>query len=63
MQILPVMDWCVINEQDSPYRYNGIASGTHYDITRAARFDADGKLTEKPRVTFYFNGQKSPHRW
>jgi hypothetical protein len=51
----------VINEQDSPYfAYNGIGKWNAYDINfRAARFDADGKLTEKPRVTIYFNGQKA----
>jgi hypothetical protein len=51
----------VINEQDSPYyAYNGVGKWNAYDINfRAARFDADGKLTEKPRVTIYFNGQKA----
>lgn len=50
----------VINEQDSPYyAYNGLGKWNAYDINfRAARFDANGKLIEKPRVTIYFNGQK-----
>lgn len=50
----------VINEQDSPYyAYNGLGKWNAYDINfRAARFDEEGKLTEKPRVTIYFNGQK-----
>lgn len=50
----------VINEQDSPYyAYNGLGKWNAYDINfRAARFDTTGKLTEKPRVTIYFNGQK-----
>ena len=49
----------VINESDSPYSaYNGVGKWNAYDITfRAARFQ-DGKLTEKPLVTMYFNGQK-----
>lgn len=49
----------VINETESPYHaYNGVGKWNAYDITfRAARF-VDGKLTEKPRVTMYFNGQK-----
>lgn len=51
----------VINEQDSPYfAYNGLGKWNAYDINfRAARFDADGNLTEKPRVTIYFNGKKA----
>lgn len=50
----------VINEQDSPYyAYNGLGKWNAYDINfRAARFDEEGVLTEKPRVTIYFNGQK-----
>lgn len=49
----------VINETESPYHaYNGIGKWNSYDIAfRAARF-VDGKLTEKARVTMYFNGQK-----
>ena len=49
----------VINETASPYSvYNGIGKWNAYDVQfRAARF-ADGKLTEKPLVTVYFNGQK-----
>jgi hypothetical protein len=49
----------VINETESPYHaYNGVGKWNVYDIQfRAARFK-DGKLTEKPRVTMYFNGIK-----
>lgn len=49
----------VINETESPYDvYNGIGKWNAYDIRfRAARFE-EGKLTEKPIVTVYFNGQK-----
>jgi hypothetical protein len=49
----------VINETESPYHaYNGVGKWNAYDIVfRAARFK-DGKLTEKPRVTMYFNRQK-----
>ena len=49
----------VINETESPYDvYTGIGKWNAYDIKfRAARF-TDGKLTEKPIVTVYFNGQK-----
>ena len=49
----------VINETPSPYHaYNGVGKWNAYDIVfRAARFK-DGQLTEKPRVTMYFNGQK-----
>ena len=49
----------VINETESPYHaYNGVGKWNAYDIVfRAARF-TDGKLTEKARVTMYFNGQK-----
>ncbi len=51
----------VINESPSPYHlYNGIGKWNAYDIQfRAARFDDDGKLTEKPMVTLYFNGEKA----
>ncbi len=49
----------VINETPSPYyAYKGIGKWNAYDINfRAARFK-DGKLTEKPLVTMYFNGIK-----
>ena len=49
----------VINESESPYHaYNGLGKWNAYDIRfRAARFK-DGKLSEKPLVTVYFNGQK-----
>jgi hypothetical protein len=49
----------VINETESPYHlYKGIGQWNSYDIVfRAARF-TDGKLTEKARVTVYFNGEK-----
>ena len=49
----------VINETESPYeQYNGLGKWNAYDIVfRAARFE-DGKMTEKPRVTVYFNGKK-----
>lgn len=49
----------VINETDSPYHaFAGLGKWNAYDITfRAARFK-DGVLTEKPRVSMYFNGQK-----
>lgn len=49
----------VINETPSPYKhYNGVGKWNAYDIVfRAARFK-DGKLTEKARVTLYFNGVK-----
>ncbi|MCF7975474.1 MAG: DUF1080 domain-containing protein [Phycisphaerae bacterium] len=50
----------VINESESPYfAYNGTGQWNAYDIQfRAARFE-DGKLTERPLVTMYFNGQKA----
>ena len=49
----------VINETESPYHlYKGLGQWNSYDIVfRAARFK-DGKLTEKARVTVYFNGEK-----
>jgi Domain of Unknown Function (DUF1080) len=49
----------IINEAKTPYRfYNGIGKWNAYDVTfRAARF-TDGKLTEQPIVTLYFNGVK-----
>lgn len=49
----------VINETESPYEaYNGTGKWNAYDINfRAARFK-DGKLTERARVSMYFNGKK-----
>ena len=49
----------VINETESPYHaFAGLGKWNAYDIQfRAARFK-DGKLTEKPMVSMYFNGQK-----
>lgn len=49
----------VINETDSPYdKFAGIGKWNAYDIVfRAARFK-DGKLTEQPLVSMYFNGEK-----
>jgi len=49
----------VINETESPYHaYNGLGKWNAYDIVfRAARFK-DGKLTEKAKVSMYFNGKK-----
>lgn len=49
----------VINESESPYHaYNGVGKWNSYDIVfRAARFK-EGKLSEKPLVSMYFNGQK-----
>lgn len=49
----------VINETESPYgHYLGLGKWNAYDLVfRAARFK-DGKLTEKARVTMYFNGEK-----
>jgi Domain of Unknown Function (DUF1080) len=49
----------VINDAAAPFdAYNGTGKWNAYDITfRAARFK-DGKLTEKPIVTVYFNGKK-----
>jgi len=49
----------VINQSESPYeQYKGVGKWNAYDIVfRAARF-ADGKLSEKPKVTMYFNGKK-----
>lgn len=49
----------VINETKSPYHvYNGLGKWNSYDIVfRAARFQ-DGRMTEKPMVTVYFNGKK-----
>lgn len=50
----------VINETESPYHaYNGVGKWNSYDIVfRAARFGDDGKMTEKPLVTMYFNSKK-----
>lgn len=49
----------VINETESPYHaFAGLEKWNAYDIQfRAARFK-NGKLTEKPLVTMYFNGEK-----
>lgn len=49
----------VINETESPYHlYAGLGKWNAYDINfRAARFK-DGQLTEKARVSMYFNGTK-----
>jgi hypothetical protein len=49
----------VINETESPYdSFAGLGKWNAYDIVfRAARF-TDGKLTEQPRVSMYFNGKK-----
>ncbi len=49
----------VINDAAAPFdAYNGTGKWNAYDITfRAARFK-DGKLTEQPLVTVYFNGKK-----
>ena len=49
----------VINETESPYHaYKGVGQWNSYDITfRAARFQ-DGKMTEKPLVSMFFNGIK-----
>jgi len=49
----------IINESTSPYfAYYGLGQWNAYDIVfRAARFK-DGKMTEKPMVTLYFNGIK-----
>ena len=49
----------VINESESPYdAYHGLGKWNAYDLVfRAARF-VDGKMTEKPLVTMYFNGKK-----
>ncbi|MCY2985934.1 MAG: DUF1080 domain-containing protein [Planctomycetota bacterium] len=50
----------IINEAATDYElYNGLGKWNSYDITfRAARFQ-DGKMTEKPLVTLYFNGKKA----
>ncbi len=50
----------IINEAATDYElYNGLGKWNSYDVTfRAARFQ-DGKLTEKPMVTLYFNGKKA----
>lgn len=49
----------VINETDSPYHaYKGVGVWNAYDIVfRAARFK-DGKISEQPHVSMYFNGIK-----
>ncbi|YCM42356.1 DUF1080 domain-containing protein [Verrucomicrobiaceae bacterium 227] len=50
----------VINETESPYdSYLGLGKWNSYDLVfKAARFGEDGKLSEKPQVTMYFNGKK-----
>ncbi len=50
----------IINEAATPYElYNGLGKWNAYDVTfRAARFK-DGKLSEQPLVTLYFNGKKA----
>lgn len=50
----------IINEKAAPYHhYNGVGEWNAYDITfRAARFDDQGRLTEKARATIYFNGER-----
>jgi hypothetical protein len=50
----------VINETEAPYdQYKGLGKWNAYDIVfRAARFGKGGKLTEKAKVTMYFNGEK-----
>ena len=49
----------VINETEAPYQfYKGLGQWNAYDIVfRAARFK-DGKMTEKPLVSMFFNGEK-----
>jgi hypothetical protein len=49
----------IINEHlPSEEAYNGVGKWNAYDILfKAARFE-NGKLTEKARVTIYFNGKK-----
>lgn len=49
----------IINEHLPTVKaYNGVGKWNAYDIHfKAARFE-NGKLTEKARVTIYFNGQK-----
>ena len=50
----------MINESESPYfAYNGLGEWNSYDVNfRAARF-VDGKLSEQPLATVYFNGIKA----
>ncbi len=50
----------IINEAATDYElYNGLGKWNAYDITfRAARFQ-EGKRTEQPLVTLYFNGKKA----
>ncbi len=50
----------IINEAATDYSlYNGLGKWNAFDITfRAARF-RDGKLSEQPIVTLYFNGKKA----
>ncbi len=50
----------IINEAATDYNlYNGLGKWNSYDVIfRAARFQ-EGKITEKPLVTLYFNGTKA----
>ncbi|SEJ62210.1 protein of unknown function [Cyclobacterium xiamenense] len=50
----------VINEKAAPYSvYRGVGKWNAYDIQfRSARFDENGKLSEKAMTTIYFNGEK-----
>ncbi len=50
----------LINEEAGPYdAYTGLGKWNAYDVQfRAARF-VDGKLTERPLATMYFNGVKA----
>jgi hypothetical protein len=50
----------VINEKAAPYSiYRGVGKWNAYDIQfRSARFDENGKLSEKALTTIYFNGEK-----
>jgi hypothetical protein len=50
----------IINEKAAPYHiYNGVGNWNAYDIKfRAARFDDEGRLVEKAKMTMYFNGEK-----
>ncbi|WP_154854683.1 3-keto-disaccharide hydrolase [Cyclobacterium xiamenense] len=50
----------VINEKAAPYSvYRGVGKWNAYDIQfRSARFDENGKLSEKAMTTIYFNGKK-----
>ena len=50
----------IINEKTGDYSpYNGLGQWNAYDIIfKSARFDDKGNLTEKARVTLFFNGNK-----